>query len=196
MSRKVINISKYKELIKQQSPLKNIEDIKYEFCVTSKFDGIRSLLYIDEKTKVFIITNNSEDIIETNIITNVSNTLIDGEMVDNKIFYASDLIFYENNMLEDKIFIERLNILDHDISIMVNEKSIIYKIKKYYFDKIYENSKKILIKKYSYVYGDKKYVVLTKGLIFIKIKSNYLNTTIFKWQLKKNNKRYDPPPYF
>lgn len=185
MSEKGLNISKYKELVKQQLPLKNKEDIKYGFCVTSKFDGLRALLYIDEKSKAFIITKNFYDIIETNIITNVSNTLIDGEIVDNKIFYASDLIIYKKYMLEDKNFIERLNILEHDISIIDNEKSILYKIKEYYFDKIYENSKKTIIKKYSYVYDDKKYVLLTKGLIFINIKSNYLNTTIFKWKLKK-----------
>jgi ATP-dependent DNA ligase len=178
-------INKYKKLIKQPFPLKNKNDIKYGFCVTPKFDGLRSQLYINRKKEVFIITNNFRNVIITNLVSNINNTLIDGELIDNKIFYAFDLIIYKNDMLEEKIFLERLNILEHDISIISDKDKntkLLYKIKEYYFNDIYNNSKKIIRKKYNYIYDNKKYQVPTDGLIFMNVKSNYLNSIIFKWK--------------
>lgn len=176
------NINIYKKYIKQPFPLKNKDDIKYKFCVTPKFDGIRSQLYINNEKKVFIITNNFKNIIHTNLKTNNSNLLIDGELINNEVFFAFDLIMYTNNMLEDKCFFERLNILKYDIHIENIRSEISYEIKKYYFDDIYKDSKKILKKEYYYNYKDKKKIIPKDGLIFMDIKNNYMNSIILKWK--------------
>lgn len=176
-------INRYKKYIKQPSPLKNIEDIKYKFCVTPKFDGIRCQLYINSKKEIFLITNNFNKVIYTNLETNINNVLIDGELIDDRIFYAFDLIIYKNNILENKCIFERLNILRHDIYINNNDNSqILYKMKEYYFNDIYKDSKKIIRKKYSYTYDGKEYSIPKDGLIFIDIKSDYINSIIYKWK--------------
>lgn len=82
------NVNIYKKYIKQPSPLKSKDDIKYKFCVTPKFDGIRAQLYINNEKKVFIIINNFKKIIHTDLKTNNSNLLIDGELINNEIFFA------------------------------------------------------------------------------------------------------------
>lgn len=176
------NINKYKKYIKQPLSLKNKEDIKYKFCVTPKFDGLRCQLYIDNKNKVFIVNNNLKNIISTNLFSNVSNTLIDGELVDNRIFYAFDLIIYKNDMSNDKCIFERLNILKYDIIIKNNNTDILYEVKKYYFDDIYKDSRKINKKEYNYIYNGNKYNIPKDGLIFIDVKNNYIDSTILKWK--------------
>lgn len=176
------NVNKYKKYIKQPSPLKNKDDIKYKFCVTPKFDGLRCQLYIDNENNVFIISNNLKNVIYTKLNSNVINTLIDGELIDNRIFYAFDLIIYRGDMLLDKCIFERLNILKYDITIKNINSEILYEIKKYYFDDIYKDSKKIIKKEYNYMYNNNKYIVPKDGLIFIDIKNNYIDSIILKWK--------------
>lgn len=176
------NVNKYKKYIKQPLPLKNKQDIKYKFCVTPKFDGLRCQLYIDNKNKVFIISNNLKNVIPTNLSSNIINTLIDGELIHNKIFYAFDLIIYKNDMLVDKCIFERLNILKYDISIKNNNSDILYEIKKYYFDDIYKDSKKIIKKEYNYIYNNSKQIIPKDGLIFLDVKNNYIDSIILKWK--------------
>jgi hypothetical protein len=180
--RVLYEINRYKKYIKQPSSLKDIKDIKYKFCVTPKFDGIRCQLYINTKQEIFLITNNFNKVICTNLETNINNVLIDGELIDDRIFYAFDLIIYKNNILEDKCIFERLNILRHDIYINYDKSQILYKMKEYYFNDIYKDSKKIIRKKYSYTYDSKEHNIPKDGLIFIDVKSNYLNSIIFKWK--------------
>lgn len=177
------DINKYKKYIKQPSALSDKESIRYKFCVTPKFDGLRAQLYIDGKKRVFIVSNNFKNIKLTNLSCNSNNTLIDGELVHNRIFFAFDLIVYKNDMLNDKCIFERLNLLKYDIDIKNNnENNIIYEIKKYYFDDIYKDSKKIIQKKYNYVYNNDKIEIPKDGLIFIDVKNNYINSIIFKWK--------------
>jgi hypothetical protein len=114
--------------------------------------------------------------------TNINNVLIDGELIDDRIFYAFDLVIYKNNILEDKCIFERLNILRHDININYDKSQILYKTKEYYFNDIYKDSKKIIRKKYSYTYDGEEYNIPKDGLIFIDVKSNYINSIIFKWK--------------
>jgi hypothetical protein len=115
--------------------------------------------------------------------TDISNTIIDGELINDKIFYAFDLIMYKNNMLNDYCLFERLNILKYDI-LFENTVKLLYEIKKYYFDDIYEDSKKINKKKYNYIHDNKKHYIPTDGLIFTDVKNNYINSITLKW--KKN----------
>lgn len=176
------NVNKYKKYIKQPSPLKNKEDIKYKFGVTPKFDGLRCQLYIDNNNNVFIVSNNFKNIVRTKLLSNINNTLIDGELIHNKIFYAFDLIIYKNNKLIDKCIFERLNILKYDISIKNNNSDMLYEIKKYYFDDIYKDSKKIIKKEYNYIYNNNKQIIPKDGLIFIDVKNNYIDSIILKWK--------------
>src|SRR6202043_1264951 len=117
-------LNRYKKYIKQPIPLKNIEHIKYKYCVTPKFDGIRAQMYITNENKVYIITNNFQKIIPTNIIPkkslDIRDTIIDGELINNRIFYAFDIILYKNNILKNTCLLERLNILKYDISFKNN----------------------------------------------------------------------------
>lgn len=162
---------KIDKLIKQPKPLKNKDIIKNDFVVTPKFDGLRSVLYINSENNVFLIKNNFRTIIFTNLICkNINNIFIDGELIDEKIFYAIDIIFYENKDLKDYNIYKRIDLLKSIKFIYKNNnKDIYYKIKKYYFDNIEENSKKIIKKRYTYMLNNKKYKISIDGLIFIEI---------------------------
>lgn len=179
---------KYKEYIKYAKLLENSEIIKYKFCVRPNYTNTIVYIYILDDNKVYIISNNFEkaDIIDLKIKNNnedkFKNTIIEGEIINN-IFYASDIILYKNNELEDYTIYERLNILKHDIKFENKDPcnpNITYAIKKYYFDNILENSKKLRRKKE------------VKALIYIDVKNNYKKCEILKWmkQITFNFKIY------
>lgn len=176
-----ITFYKIKKNLKQPIPLKDENVINNNFLVTPKFDGLRSILYINENKNVFLIKNSFSKIENTNLICkNISNTIIDGELIDNKIFYAIDLILY-NKKYENFNLKERSDILK-TIKFQ-NEKNktkhIYYKIKKYY---PIEEINKIIKNKYSYILNKKQNTISTDGLIFNSIKENYKNSIILKWK--------------
>lgn len=178
-----LNSYKVKSIMNQPIPLKDKNIVKDNFFVTPKFDGVRSILFIDEKKNVFLIKNSFRTIVHTNLICiNTSNTIIDGELIDEKIFYAIDLIFYNNDSLETYNLKKRIDVLKTIKFKYKDNKDIYYKIKKYYFDNILETSKKLLKKKYSYTLNKKKHQILIDGLIFNSIKENYKNCIVFKWK--------------
>lgn len=170
--------------LKQPTPLKDKNIIKTNYAVTPKFDGIRSILYINNENNVFLIKNNFRTIINTNLICkNISNIVIDGELIDDKIFYAIDIIFYEENDLKNYDIEERINLLKSIKFIYKNiNKSIYYKVKKYYFYDIEKNCKKILKTKYSYILNKNKNKILIDGLIFNSKTNSYNECTVFKWK--------------
>lgn len=180
---------KYKEYIKYAKLLKNSEIIKYKFCVRPNYTNTIVYIYIFDDNNIYIISNNFEkaDIIDLKIKNNneednFKNTIIEGEIFNN-IFYASDIILYKDNELEDYTIYERLSILKHDIKFENKypcNPSITYTIKKYYFDNILENSKKLRRKKE------------VKALIYIDVKNNYKKCEILKWmkQITFNFKIY------
>lgn len=179
-----LHLYKIKSLMKQPIPLKSENDIKTDFAVTQKFDGIRSIMFINEIGKVFIIKNNLTTLIKTNLICNsLYNIIIDGELIDGKIFYAIDIIFYENIKLKYYNLKDRINLLKKiNFEYENNNIYIYYKVKHYYFENIFENSKKLIKKKYYYNINDIKYEVLTDGLIFNSISDIYKNCIIYKWK--------------
>lgn len=65
----------------QPIPLKSENDIKTGFAFTQKFDGIRSLMLINEFWNVFIVKNNLTTIIKTKTIF-----IFDGELIDDNIY--------------------------------------------------------------------------------------------------------------
>lgn len=133
---------------------------------------------------MFLIKNNFRTIINTNLICkNTSNIVIDGELIDDKIFYAIDIIFYEENDLKNYDIEERIKLLKSIKFIYKNiNKSIYYKVKKYYFYDIEKNCKKILKTKYSYILNKNKNKILIDGLIFNSKTNSYNECTVFKWK--------------
>lgn len=175
---------KIKNIMKQPIPLKNINLINNNFAITPKFDGIRSLLFINEYGVVFIIKNSLNTLIKTNLICNyLNNIIIDGELIDDKVFYAIDIIFYKNINLDKHDLNNRINILKNLRFIENNYNKIIYyKIKTYYFDDVYNIGKKLIKKKYYYKINGIKHVIPIDGLIFNSISENYKNCIIYKWK--------------
>lgn len=178
-----LHLYKIKKIMKQPIPIKNKNEIKNNFAVTQKFDGIRSLMFINEYGKVFIVKNNLTFIIKTDIICNLNNTIIDGELIDDKIFYAIDIIIYKNLYLENYNLKDRLNVL-YNIKFKYesNYEHFHYKIKEYYFDSIFKNSQKLIKKRYYYKIHNKKNEILKDGLIFNSISDDYKNCIIYKWK--------------
>lgn len=178
-----LHIHKLKGMMKQPIPLKSENDIKIDFAVTQKFDGIRSIMFINDHGKVFIIKNNLTFVIKTDLLCNLSNTIIDGELINDKIFYAIDIILYKNKYLENYDLKDRLNVLYNiKFKYECNYKYYHYKIKEYYFDNIFENSQKLIKKVYYYKINNKKYEILKDGLIFNSINEDYKKCIIYKWK--------------
>lgn len=175
---------KIRNMMKQPIPLKNINLINNNFAITPKFDGIRALLFINEYGVVFIIKNSLNTLIKTNLICNyLNNIIIDGELIDDKVFYAIDIIFYKNINLDKYDLKNRVDILKNLRFIENNYNKIIYyKIKIYYFDDIYNIGKKLMKKNYYYTINDINHVIPIDGLIFNSISENYKNCIIYKWK--------------
>lgn len=175
---------KIKSLMKQPIPLKSENDIKTNFAVIQKIDGIRSLMFINEYGKVFLIKNNLTIIIKTNLMCDyLSNVIIDGELINDNIFYAIDIILYDNINLEGYDLKSRINILKN-ISFIKNnyDKNIYYKVKKYYFNNILEHCKKLSKIKNYHITNKMKNEIPVDGLIFNSMSENYRNCKIYKWK--------------
>lgn len=186
-----------KKIIKQPVPLKEEKKI-HDFAVTEKLDGLRSILYINNDGKVILIKNNFKTRIITNLkikknedyINSYNSTVIDGELIDGKIFYAFDIIFFNGKYLIENLKkrVERLN--SFKFISKKGKMDIFYRVKSYYYENIEENSNKILKKKHKHKID---------GLIFNSINNNYKNSVIYKWKytitfdfmIKKNNNIWD-----
>lgn len=196
-----LHLYKIKSIMKQPIPLKNLNEIDNNFAVTQKFDGVRSLMFINECGNVFLIKNNLNILMKTNLnCKNLSNVVIDGELVNNEVFYAFDIIIFKK--MEESNLKDRINILKN-ISFTNNNynNNVYYKVKKYYFNNIFEYSKKLNKKTVYYLINKKRYEIKTDGLIFNSIYENYRKCKIYKWKptitidfkiLKKqqNNSKY------
>lgn len=175
---------KIKNIMKQPIPLKNLIEINNNFAVTPKLDGIRSLMLINEYGVVFIIKFGNDILFKTNLICyHLTNIIIDGELIDDKVFYAIDIVFYKNIELDDYNLKDRINILKKlNFTETEYNKIIYYKIKNYYFDNIYNICKKLIERKYYYTINKIKKQILIDGLIFNSISENYKNCIIYKWK--------------
>lgn len=163
-----------KKILNQPIPLKNKENILNNFAVTEKLDGLRSILYITDNGNVILLKNNFQTKFITNLkIKNYNNTIIDGELINNKIFYAFDIIIFKDIYLRENLIkrVEKLKTLK--FLSKKGKMDIYYRVKKYYYDDIIENSKLILKNKKGYNID---------GLIFNSINQDYENSIIYKWK--------------
>lgn len=113
----------------------------------------------------------------------LSNVIIDGELINDNIFYAIDIILYDNINLEGYDLKSRINILKN-ISFIKNnyDKNIYYKVKKYYFNNILEHCKKLSKIKNYHITNKMKNEIPVDGLIFNSMSENYRNCKIYKWK--------------
>lgn len=163
-----------KKILKQPTPLKNIENILNNFAVTEKLDGLRSMLYITKNGDVLLLKNNFQTRVITNLkIKNYNNTIIDGELINDKIFYAFDIIIFKGIHLKENLMerIEKLKVLK--FLSKKGKMDIYYRVKIYYYDNIIKNSELILKNKNKHNID---------GLIFNSINQNYENSIIYKWK--------------
>lgn len=178
-----------KKILKQPSTLKDKEIILKNYAVTEKLDGIRTLLYIDNKNNVILIKNNFQQRIVTNLkVNDFCNTIIDGEYIEDtkKYFYAFDIILYKGNFLNDNLINRNKKLNDIKFSSKKGKMEIYYRVKKYYYKDILKHSNLILKKKHKFQID---------GLIFNTINNYYRESTIYKWKftitfdfmIKKNN---------
>lgn len=166
-----IKLNKSASLKKEHIPI-IVENGKYS--VTDKADGERYLLRISSIGRIYYVTNIGK-IIKTGISIGVDNksyfdTLIDGEYVDGK-YYAFDIMMAGNIDVRQKQLMERYKLLQSIVSNIGNDNIL---IKKFYFDNVSENSRKI--------WNDKKeYPYELDGLIFTPIEEGYYGQ-VYKWK--------------
>lgn len=112
-----------------------------KYSVTEKADGERVFIYIDNKKNVYKIN-------PTNIILDkiplaklqkslkISNTLIDGELIDDKLFLGFDLLYFAEKDYRNFNLKMRLKYLQEAISELNKLKiNINFKVKTFYFPK-------------------------------------------------------------
>lgn len=171
-----------KKILRQPIPLKNVDDISEDFAVTEKLDGIRCILQIINNREIILIKNNFKIKIitnlkikkETNDINNYNNTIIDGELINNNIFYAFDIIIFKGIFLKENL-IQRIEKLKNMKFLSKKGKmDVYYKVKEYYYHDIIENSRLLLKKK------KRKFQI--DGLIFNSISQSYTDNIIYKWK--------------
>ena len=160
------------------------------YSVTEKADGERVFIYIDDKKNVFRIN-------PTNIITikaplsrlektlKISNTLIDGEMIDIKgknVFMGFDLLYYDGINCRDYDLETRLSFLKDTIGELNKLKGINgfeFKVKTFYMTNIFTNAYKIWNNR------AKLFPYNLDGLIFTPIRGAYQsNLPNYKWKDK------------
>lgn len=145
-----------------------------KYTVTDKADGIRTFLKIKDG-KVTLINPKTNHIIRDLGTSELKDTLIDGEYVNNRLF-VFDLMFYDGNDFRQFNLTERLNKLK--IAVKKLTVGLIIKMKTFYTTDIFQNAKRILNSQHPYKID---------GLIFTPIDQHYIDGInqefpIFKWK--------------
>lgn len=142
-----------------------------KYAVTDKADGVRAFLRINNRNAELINPKTKEVIRDLGRI-DLKNTLIDGEYVKHK-FFAFDIMFFDGEDVRYKNLLERLEILTNNIGKI--RVGLYLKLKKFYTENIFENSKQILNERFPYN---------VDGLIYTPIYQEYSDSElpIFKWK--------------
>lgn len=155
------------------------------YSVTDKADGDRMLLLIDNASFIYLIDNNMNSILKTNIKSKAYRScIIDGECIrkDNKIYYyAFDLIAFNNTDLRGNIQFklkERLNRLNDIVKSIDSNELYIVNMKKFYYKNVFLGSE-VLLENTNDIYEN-------DGLIFTPMNEPYPLvkkwTTLLKWK--------------
>lgn len=145
-----------------------------KYTVTEKADGVRAFLKIKDKKAILINPKTNQIILDLGP-TDLGDSLIDGEYVNNRL-YAFDLIFFDGKDFRNSNLLDRLKILDVAISKITV--GLIIKMKTFYTTDIFKNAKLILNSQHPYKID---------GLIFTPIDQHYVEGIIqelpvFKWK--------------
>lgn len=184
---KVDNYLKQNKLtLKQLLPkVKTLTHFEYKniyppigFYITDKADGIRSIgMYEDNKG--FIISNKLISY-ENVKINNYKLTIVDGELIDDKL-YIFDIIAYDGENISNMVFDERIKKLKDAITIL-SSSGMKCEVKKY-IQLTKENIKNSIEE----IYYQKNRPYNIDGLIFVKPNNSYLKTETFKWKKIEDN---------
>jgi hypothetical protein len=155
---------------------------KYQYTVTDKADGERVyIIFFDNK--IFLVNPKTNDILyeADNYIKELNDTIIDGEYLKEfNEFLAFDLLFYKYKDFRDKNLTTRLGQLKNINYYLSKIKDVKITLKKFYFDDIFTNAKKI--------WNDRKnlFKYHLDGLIFTPIEQVYTSDIqeipILKWK--------------
>ena len=167
-----------KPLTLQLSNLGTLEVNNY--AVTEKADGERHLLFIDEKSKSWLINSRNEVVsIPLFLSGKPKNWLIDGEYIEDLHLFASfDCLIAEGKDITELTLKPRLDALGDLVKkIKDPEKkdkdTLTVKMKKFHYGQIYEIADKALGLKYPYEID---------GLIFTPVDAVYKNFKTYKWK--------------
>jgi hypothetical protein len=164
--------------------------INGNYSVTEKADGERVFIYIDSKKNVCRI--NPTSIIGVKIpllrlekTLKISNTLIDGEMINIKgknVFMGFDLLYFDGKDYRTYNLETRLKYLKytvHELNKLKNLKGFDFKVKTFYMNNVFINAAKIWNTR------SKLFPYNLDGLIFTPIRGSYQsNLPNYKWKDK------------
>lgn len=164
-------------------------NILKDYCVTAKADGERNLLFVDNTSNIYLINNNYK-VLNTQLKSNIPGSIIECELVNNKLILCYDCLYYDNIDIRKSQLIKRLDKLEKFLNSINKIDNDIYRIenKKHYFSEdnnIFENAKEIWNNKENLEYT-------LDGLIFTPIKEHYPVKgggwpALFKWKPSELN---------
>ena len=188
----------------------DVMTVRNEYFVTEKADGERKLLYIDDHGRCYLINSSPRVVFMGAVVPNLRQTIIDGEYITKHNMLAIfDVYYYKNRKVADLPFIERKDISKkvdnfhsrHDVirDFATHSKSfenhLIIHVKDFFHGpNIFEESKKILVKRDGYPYYIDGLIFTPKyfpvGGYFVgdtsKIKEGTWNVS-FKWKPSYDN---------
>lgn len=167
---------------------------KNNYSVTDKADGERVFLFIASDNSVFLIDNNIQEILITdikyikNLKNDIKNTILDGELVRHEskfYFLAFDIIFYSGKDLrgnKDYLLRTRLDLCKQVLSSLDNGEFFIRDMKTYIFENVFLGSEVLMSEKKFYE---------NDGLIFTPLDEPYPTTkkwkSLLKWKPQSHN---------
>lgn len=145
--------------------------IKNSYSVTDKADGERMFLFIKDSETQFLV-NKKLNTIPIKLQTGLKNTIIDGEFLpmSNK-FFAFDILFHNGKDVRSNNLTKRYGILSN-----IRLPGTFFKVKKFYFDDIFNKSVELWKNKNKFQYN-------LDGLIFTPVNEPYnYKTNTYKWK--------------
>ena len=153
-----------------------------EYTVTDKADGVRFFLHINDNGQVYLINPKTY---ETKLIFEKSNLklkncVMDGEFLEElKSFLCFDTIYYNGNDIRGENLKKRLDYGKKIIKSLPKLKDLIIVMKKFYFNNIYEEAKRIWINRKDIFEYE------LDGLIFTPVNATYESSLpTLKWKDK------------
>lgn len=174
----------------------DLDAVSCGYSVTEKADGVRYLMYIDDKKDSYVLgrpKGRFPKFVPVKSGNALKNVVVDGELVGD-VFYAFDILYYKTDVRQRNLE-ERLTLLGHVVTQLRDPK---IKMKTFYLShnggsikmkmrnglsgklratkNIYDTAMKLLTKKHPYELD---------GVIFTPMYQKYNNDVTFKW--KDNN---------